>query len=162
MLTPRPKLFLTGILFTSLCVFLHTGCRTQSEGKEEVQPEPLQSQVQDKTAPVLQKVVGDLTRDHPDNRFEVCTLLEGDLKDFARVKQEIERVKGQEISEGFILTPVIPSLQYFAYLGSEKILLSEIGSTRKIRLPVGEQGNPSLDYIMEQIDEKCGAKHDRP
>lgn len=141
------------------------GCRTYGEEKDIEVPEPLPKAqlVEPADAPVLQKVVGDLTRDYPENRVEVCTLIPTDISDLPKVKTEIARVKDQSLADGFILTGVIPSIQYFGYINGEKYLLSEISDTkRRTRIPDDEQGNPSLEYLMEILNQKCGVKDARP
>ena len=146
---------------------LTTACRTYGDSHEIAIPEPLPGATklsgESPDAPLLQKVVGDLTKEYPENRQEVCSLLKTDVDDLPKVQDAITTIKAQEIVDSFILTAVIPSIQYFGYLGTEQVLLSEISDKkRRTRLPVSEQGNPSLDYLMGILDAKCGVKDARP
>lgn len=152
------------LLWTLIAISL-LACRTFSGDKGIEIPEPLQKPglADPKDPPILQKVIGDLTRDYPENRVEVCTLIASDVADLPKVKTEIANVKIQALADGFILTGVIPSIQYFGYVEGEKILLSEISDIkRRIRMPESEQGNPSLDFLMEILNQKCGVKDARP
>ena len=118
---------------------------------------------QDANAPLLQKVIGASTTTHPANRIEICTLIASDVKDLKQVENAIADVKGQDIVNGFIFRSVVPSIQYFGYLGSERVLLSEANAEISItRKPPSGQGNASLDGLMEILNEKCGEKTDRP
>ncbi len=162
---PKTSRYLLGFIFAASLGLL-AACRTYGESHEIEVPSPKAETnlVNESTnQAVLQKVLGDLTRDYPENRYEVCTLFKDDVTDFNAVKANLEKIKSQELVDGFILTAVIPSIQYFGYLGSEQVLLSEISDKkRRTRLPVSEQGNPALDELMAILDSKCGVKDARP
>ncbi|RZA25854.1 MAG: hypothetical protein EOP10_05545 [Proteobacteria bacterium] len=153
-------------LLWAIALVPNLACRTQGDikiddpGRVPVSEPKL---IEDPGAPVLQKVVGELTRDYPENRVEVCTLIESDLDETAKVKKEVAVVKAQELQDGFILRGVIPSIQYYGYVGAEQVLLWEISDEKnRTRIPQGELGNASLDYLMGILDAKCGVKDARP
>lgn len=148
-----------------LFALAHSACRTNNENKIEM-PVPKVAEFpliqEDANAPVLQKVIGELTKGHPENRLEVCTLIKSDFQDLDAVKAAIATVKEQALQTHLMVTAVVPSLQYFAYVGKEAIVLSERGSAAKIRVPADGQGNPSLDLLMKHLDEGCGVNDARP
>lgn len=160
-----PRLHFSLLLLAGVLAFTQTSCRTYGEEKEIKVPEPVTDLplTEDPNAPVLQKVIGELTKGYPENRIEVCTLIKSDFQDLDAVKTALAKVKDQSLEDGFILTGVIPSIQYLGYLGKDPIILSEIGDQkRRIRMPKDEQGNPPLDLLMKHLDEKCGVKDARP
>lgn len=160
-----PRLHFSLLLLAGVLAFTQTSCRTYGEEKEIKVPEPVTDLplTEDPNAPVLQKVIGELTKGYPENRIEVCTLIKSDFQDLDAVKTALAKVKDQSLEDGFILTGVIPSIQYLGYLGKEQIILSEISDQkRRIRMPKDEQGNPPLDLLMKHLDEKCGVKDARP
>lgn len=147
-------------------IFL-TSCRSSIEDKAPEEPVATEAAVtpkliDDPSRPVLQKVVGALTRDYPENRFEVCNVLASDITNLEEVKTAIASVQSQSLQDGLILTAVVPSIQYFGYIGGEQVLLSEISDKRRTRAPESGQGNPSFDLLMEVLNTKCGAKDGRP
>ncbi|RZA11457.1 MAG: hypothetical protein EOP10_33035, partial [Proteobacteria bacterium] len=107
-------------LLWAIALVPNLACRTQGDIKIDDPGPPVSEPklVQDSALPVLQKVVGELTRDYPENRVELCTLIESDLDDVAKVKKEVAVVKTQELQDGFILRGVIPSIQYYGYVGA--------------------------------------------
>lgn len=144
-------------------LFCSYACRTAGDGDQEVKaPLPLTAVVNN-SDPVLQRVVGGLTKKYSENREEICTIVRGDIANISEVDQAILNLSRQELAEGFIFRPQIPSIQYFAFIGKEAILLAETGDEKvRYRRPEGEVGNPSLDVLMNNFESKCGDKNATP
>lgn len=150
------------ILSLSIALLLTTACRTSGPDEDVTTPLPLTAP-QGATDPVLKKVIGDLTQKYPENREESCLILRGDVSNLQDVDQAITALSHQELAEAFIFRAQIPSIQYFAFLKGEAILVSELSDEKmKYRKPEGELGNPSLDILMNVFENKCGASDATP
>jgi hypothetical protein len=138
-------------------------CRTSGDSEPEVKtPPPLALEITS-SDPILQRVVGGLTKKYSENREETCTIVRGDIANLSEVDQAILNLSRQELAEGFIFRPQIPSIQYFAFIGKEAVLLAETGDEKvRYRRPEGEVGNPSLDILMNNFESKCGEKNATP
>ncbi|MFW7377469.1 MAG: hypothetical protein ACOH5I_01515 [Oligoflexus sp.] len=99
--------------------------------------------------PVLERIIGQHTHGEARSVYQLCQIMEHQLKDQAAVAQLIEQAKKEDEEVAMHIVATVPSVGYFAMDGTEKILLYEDHSTKKSR-----NGEASRK-LMDIIDEAC-------
>lgn len=150
-------------LFFSFFVLVPSlsACRTtdDSHPAKQEEPTPAQNAGEAGKTVLLKKVVGELTKNYPENRYSECVIYREDSKDSDTILKDLEELKTQRLQEGFIFRPQIPSVQLYGFLDKDPILLQEIGAEKaQYRMPADATvpGNPRLGLITKTIQEKCG------